>query len=278
MKKLITAMTLIAGLVVPSFADLGGSLSSFEPQSVEGVRRRPHGEPPPPPPPPPPAEPVNTTVISTPDSPVRIGGRVAIGGGAFNGFTHVNVELGGALHIRVLPMVYGVAEVDLAFRNYSKEYDSDRYWGYRTEFEDSFTEVSLDIPLIGRFQPLPFVFFEGGLKLGINLTSFYSDTYSYYDASGDYVDGGSLDNGEWDADPVIVSLVAGMGFTVKTTFGNGPHRPRYSRDVDVGLRFVFDFNNAEFDYEVEDKDGKMQHYNAGEGHPWSIQFQVTYLL
>jgi len=278
MKKLITAMTLIAGLVVPSFADLGGSLASFESQSVEN-RRRPHGEPPPPPPPPPPAEPVNATVISTPDSPVRIGGRVAIGGGFFNDMTHVNGELGGAVHVRIFPMVYGVAELDLAFRNYSKKYDSDRYYGYYTEFEDSFTQLSLDIPLIGRFQPAPFVFFEGGFKVGINLTSFYSDTYSYYTGrGGEYVDGGTLEDGEWEADPVIVSLVAGMGFTVNTTFSNGPHRPRYSRDVDVGVRFVFDFNNAEFDYEVEDKDGKMQHYSAGEGHPWSVQFQVTYLL
>ncbi len=278
MKKFLTAMTLVTSLAMPSFADFGSSFSNFDSPVGVSVNHRPHGNPPPPPPPPPP-RPVETTVISTPDSPIRLGGRIAIGGGFFNDMTHVNLELGGALHVRVLPMVYGVAELDLAFRNYSKEYETGRSFGLYTEYEDSFTEVSLDIPLIGRFQPLPFVFFEGGLKLGFNLTSFYSDTYTRYETyGGEYVDSGSLENGDWDADFVTVSLVAGMGFTVKTTFGGGHHRAYYSRDVDVGVRLVFDLNNAEFDYDIKDEDGKIHHYSAGEGHPWSVQFQVTYLL
>ena len=268
MNKILTAMVLVVGLAIPSFAQFDGYSSSFESCSL-GLdhRRRPPGPPPTPPPPPPPPP---QTVISTEDSPVRLGGRIAIGFGQVDEFTHINAEFGGAVHVRIIPKVFAVGEVDLSLRNYSKTYDSKKSDGYYYEFEDTFTQLSLDVPLIGRYEPLSALFLEGGIKLGFNLSSIYTDSYTCYTSIfGDYVDSGSCDESEWDANTVTVSMLFGIGATLRNTIG---------RDVDVGVRFLFDLNGSTFDYDFINMDNKLEKHIAGEGHPWSIQFQATYLL
>lgn len=258
-------MALAVGLAVPSFAQFGESLSSFEPQSVEGVHRRPHGNPPPPPPPP--SHPSHGHSIISPDSPIRIGGRLALGIGDADGLGQINVDMGGALHVRIMPMIYAAPEVNLSIRNFSKTYETDRYFsGGRTEFEDSFTQILFEIPLLGRFQPLPFIFFESGFKLGVNLASFYSDDYVTYYSNGEVYDRGSYDVGEWEPSPINFSFILGAGGTVRSE----------GRWVDVGLRFGFDLNSTKFDYVIDDKTGIKN--VVGDGHPWTVQFQATYLL
>lgn len=270
MNKVLTAMALAFSLfAVPSMAQFGSSLSSFEPASVDGVHRRPHGNPPPPPPPPREPHRDHGQSIISPDSPVRLGGRLAIGIGDADGLTHINVDMGGAMHVRIMPMIYLAPEVNFSIRNYSEKYDSERFYGYYYEFEDNFTQLLVDIPLLGRFQPIPFIFFESGFKLGLNLASMYSDDYICYNNrfDRDVIDRGSYDVEEWDANPLTVSFVLGAGGTVRSD----------GRWVDVGLRFVFDLNGTTFDYVME-RAGKREHNVVGEGHPWSLQFQATYLL
>lgn len=265
MKKFITVMALACGLAVPSFAQFGASLSSFEPQSVEGVHRRPHNDPPPPPPPPRP-EPHHGHSILSPDSPIRIGGRLAIGIGDADGLGQINVDMGGALHVQIMPMIYVAPEVNFSIRNFSKTYETTKYFaGGRTEFEDSFTQLLLEIPLLGRFQPVPFIFFESGFKLGVNMASFYSDDYVTYYSDGRVYDRGSYDIGDWEPSPINFSFILGAGGTVRSE----------GRWVDVGLRFGFDLNSTKFDFAIDDAGHK---HVVGEGHPWTVQFQATYLL
>lgn len=270
MNKIFTAMALAFGLVaMPSFAQLGSSLSSFEPASVDGVHRRPHNDPPPPPPRHPEPHRDHGHSIISPDSPVRIGGRLAVGIGDADGMTHVNVDVGGALHVLLMPMIYLAPEVNFSVRNYSKTYGSDRYYGYYYEFEDNFTQLLVDIPVLARFQPIPFIFFESGFKLGVNLASMYSDDYVCYYSKYDseVLDRGSYDVEEWEANPINFSFVLGAGGTVRSG----------GRWVDVGIRFVFDLNSTTFDYVME-RGGKRERNIVADGHPWSLQFQATYLL
>lgn len=200
----------------------------------------------------------------------RLGGRIAIGFGGADNLTNLNVDLTGSVRIYLTKEFALAPEVGFAFRSLTRTYATERvYGGYYFDYDDSFNQILLDIPLLARYEPIPYLYVEGGLKLGINMASFYSDDYTCYDYDGDIVYSGSYDTGDWDASSVYASLVLGAGGRVKA---NG-------RDVDVGVRFMLDFNGEDFGYNyVEKGDTKVKYMKVGSGHAWALQLSMTYLL
>lgn len=200
----------------------------------------------------------------------RLGGRIAIGFGGADNLTNLNVDLTGSVRIYLTKEFALAPEVGFAFRSLTRTYATERvYGGYYFDYDDSFNQILLDIPLLARYEPIPYLYVEGGLKLGINMASFYSDDYTCYDYDGDIVYSGSYDTGDWDASSVYASLVLGAGGRVKA---NG-------RDVDVGVRFMLDLNGEDFGYNyVEKGDTKVKYMKVGSGHAWALQLSMTYLL
>lgn len=245
MNKLLAAVTLVLGLAaLPSFAQFGNSMSSFEPQSVDGVHRRPHGEPPPPPP------------HMGPDHfrPVRVGGRIAIGGTGAGDWGGFNGDLGGSVRVYITPFLAAAPEINFAFRNLTQTRKSVMFGdGYSADYEENYNQLLLTVPLLGRFEPVPFFYAEGGLQLGVDLFSDYTYDKVYYDRYGERDYGYNMEEMEWDTAPFYATLVIGAGVNVKTNRG---------QDVDVGLRFALDMNAID---------------DTGD-HAWSIQLSMTYLL
>lgn len=200
----------------------------------------------------------------------RLGGRIAIGFGGADDLTNLNVDLTGTLRIYLNEKLALAPEVGFAFRSLTRTYATERVsGGYYYDYDDSFNQILLDIPLLARYEPIPYLYVEGGLKLGINMASFYSDDYTCYNYSGEVQYSGSYDTGDWDASSVYASLVLGAGGRVKA---NG-------RDVDVGVRFMLDLNGEDFGYNyVERGDTKVKYMKVGSGHIWALQLSMTYLL
>ncbi len=202
---------------------------------------------------------------------MRLGGRIAIGVGGADDLNQVNVDFGGSMRIYIMPMVALAPEVNLSIRNFAQSYGADQFMGYYYEFDDSFTELLLDVDVLGRFEPLPFLYAEGGLKLGIGMGSFYSDEWVRYDyKGGQRLGSGSYDVGEWESNSFVAALVLGFGGNVKS----------HGQDVDVGLRFSWDLNQSTYAYTYNDeKDGnKLKKHKVADARPWSVQLSMTYLL
>jgi hypothetical protein len=115
----------------------------------------------------------------------------------------------------------------------------------------------MDVPVLARYEPLSFLYVEGGLRLAFCLADMFSAQFNYYDTYDNEVDYASdlVAADDIETSGVYVSLVLGAG----AQFHQGGH------DMNVGLRFMYDFNSVSD--AVEDKPSA-----------WNIQLSMTYLL
>lgn len=189
---------------------------------------------------------------------IRMGGRIAIGFGGAGEWTGVNADLGGSLRYYFSPVLAIAPEINIALRTLSDTYAEESYYyrgdRYKAEWEESYNQILLDVPVLARFEPLPFLYVESGLKLGVELTSFYSRDYVLRDPyNNERLDNVNLDLDEWHTYPFYASFVFGAGGNVRSS----------GQDIDVGIRVILDLND-------------LDHAN-GDNH-WSVQLSMTYLL
>lgn len=191
---------------------------------------------------------------------IRLGGHIGVGVGGLGDLTGVGGYVGGSLRYYINKQLAVAPEVNFIFRYFyeTTERVSDGY-GYEYEYEQGISQILMDVPVLARFEPLSFLYVEGGLRLAFCLADMFSAQYNYYDTYGNEVDTPYASDlvaaEDIETSSVYVSLVLGAG----AQFHQGGH------DMNVGLRFMYDFNSVSDD--VKDKPSA-----------WNIQLSMTYLL
>lgn len=181
-----------------------------------------------------------------------------MGVGGLGDLTAVGGYVGGSLRYYINKQFAVAPEVNFIFRYFYET--SDRVSlgnGYEYEYEQGISQILMDVPLLARYEPLSFLYVEGGLRLAFCLADMFSAQYNYYDSYDNEVDYASelVAADDIETSGVYVSLVLGAG----AQFHQGGH------DMNVGLRFMYDFNSVSD--AVEDKPSA-----------WNIQLSLTYLL
>ena len=188
----------------------------------------------------------------------RLGGHIGVGFGGLGDLSAIGGYVGGSLRYYINKQLAVAPEVNFIFRYFYET--SERYplsGGYEYEFEQGISQILMDVPLLARYEPLSFLYVEGGLRLAFCLADMFSAQYNYYDSYDNEVDYASdlVAADDIETSGVYVSLVLGAG----AQFHQGGH------DMNVGLRFMYDFNSVSDD--VKDKPSA-----------WNIQLSMTYLL
>ena len=190
---------------------------------------------------------------------IRLGGHIGVGVGGLGDLTAVGGYVGGSLRYYINKQFAVAPEVNFIFRYFYET--SDRVSlgnGYEYEYEQGISQILMDVPVLARYEPLSFLYVEGGLRLAFSLADMYSAQYNYYDTYGNETDAYAsalVAADDIETSSVYVSLVLGAG----AQFHQGGH------DMNVGLRFMYDFNSVSD--AVEDKPSA-----------WNIQLSMTYLL
>ena len=189
---------------------------------------------------------------------IRLGGHIGVGVGGLGDLTAVGGYVGGSLRYYINKQFAVAPEVNFIFRYFYET--SDRVSlgnGYEYEYEQGISQILMDVPVLARYEPLSFLYVEGGLRLAFCLADMFSAQYNYYDTYDNEVDYASdlIAADDIETSSVYVSLVLGAG----AQFHQGGH------DMNVGLRFMYDFNSVSDD--VKDKPSA-----------WNIQLSMTYLL
>jgi hypothetical protein len=189
---------------------------------------------------------------------IRLGGHIGVGVGGLGDLTAVGGYVGGSLRYYINKQFAVAPEVNFIFRYFYET--SDRVSlgnGYEYEYEQGISQILMDVPVLARYEPLSFLYVEGGLRLAFCLADMFSAQYNYYDTYDNEVDYASdlVAADDIETSSVYVSLVLGAG----AQFHQGGH------DMNVGLRFMYDFNSVSD--AVEDKPSA-----------WNIQLSMTYLL
>lgn len=190
---------------------------------------------------------------------IRLGGHIGVGVGGLGDLTAVGGYVGGSLRYYINKQLAVAPEVNFIFRYFyeTSERIPDDY-GYEYEFEQGISQILMDVPVLARYEPLSFLYVEGGLRLAFTLADMYSAQYNYYDSYGNETEPSAsalVAAEDIETSGVYVSLVLGAG----AQFHQGGH------DMNVGLRFMYDFNSVSDD--VKDKPSA-----------WNIQLSMTYLL
>ena len=189
---------------------------------------------------------------------IRLGGHIGVGVGGLGDLTAVGGYVGGSLRYYINKQFAVAPEVNFIFRYFYET--SDRVSlgnGYEYEYEQGISQILMDVPVLARYEPLSFLYVEGGLRLAFCLADMFSAQFNYYDTYDNEVDYASdlVAADDIETSGVYVSLVLGAG----AQFHQGGH------DMNVGLRFMYDFNSVSD--AVEDKPSA-----------WNIQLSMTYLL
>ena len=189
---------------------------------------------------------------------IRLGGHIGVGVGGLGDLTAVGGYVGGSLRYYINKQFAVAPEVNFIFRYFYET--SDRVSlgnGYEYEYEQGISQILMDVPVLARYEPLSFLYVEGGLRLAFCLADMFSAQFNYYDTYDNEVDYASdlVAADDIETSSVYVSLVLGAG----AQFHQGGH------DMNVGLRFMYDFNSVSDD--VKDKPSA-----------WNIQLSMTYLL
>ena len=189
---------------------------------------------------------------------IRLGGHIGVGVGGLGDLTAVGGYVGGSLRYYINKQFAVAPEVNFIFRYFYET--SDRVSlgnGYEYEYEQGISQILMDVPVLARYEPLSFLYVEGGLRLAFCLADMFSAQYNYYDTYDNEVNITSdlVAADDIETSGVYVSLVLGAG----AQFHQGGH------DMNVGLRFMYDFNSVSD--AVEDKPSA-----------WNIQLSMTYLL
>ena len=189
---------------------------------------------------------------------IRLGGHIGVGVGGLGDLTAVGGYVGGSLRYYINKQFAVAPEVNFIFRYFYET--SDRVSlgnGYEYEYEQGISQILMDVPVLARYEPLSFLYVEGGLRLAFCLADMFSAQFNYYDTYDNEVDYASdlVAADDIETSSVYVSLVLGAG----AQFHQGGH------DMNVGLRFMYDFNSVSD--AVEDKPSA-----------WNIQLSMTYLL
>ena len=187
---------------------------------------------------------------------IRLGGHIGVGVGGLGDLTAVGGYVGGSLRYYINKQFAVAPEVNFIFRYFYET--SDRVsLGNGYEYEQGISQILMDVPVLARYEPLSFLYVEGGLRLAFCLADMFSAQFNYYDTYDNEVDYASdlVAADDIETSGVYVSLVLGAG----AQFHQGGH------DMNVGLRFMYDFNSVSD--AVEDKPSA-----------WNIQLSMTYLL
>lgn len=189
---------------------------------------------------------------------IRLGGHIGVGVGGLGDLTAVGGYVGGSLRYYINKQFAVAPEVNFIFRYFYET--SDRVSlgnGYEYEYEQGISQILMDVPVLARYEPLSFLYVEGGLRLAFCLADMFSAQFNYYDTYDNEVDYASdlVAADDIETSSVYVSLVLGAG----AQFHQGGH------DMNVGLRFMYDFNSV--------SDAVVDKPSA-----WNIQLSMTYLL
>ncbi len=261
MKKLAVLAMALGFVCVPSFAqydddDYGETPAATEDDSYsteESTQAEPAEE----------SEPAApATEKSSDDSDykkIRLGGHIGVGVGGLGDLTAVGGYVGGSLRYYINQQFAVAPEVNFIFRYFYETSERTPLGnGYEYEFEQGISQILMDVPVLARYEPLSFLYVEGGLRLAFALADMYSAQYNYYDTYGNETDSYASDlvaAEDIETSSVYVSLVLGVG----AQFHQG------GNDMNVGLRFMYDFNGVSD--AVKDKPSA-----------WNIQLSMTYLL
>lgn len=261
MKKLAVLAMALGFVCVPSFAqydddDYGETPAATEDDSYsteESTQAEPAEE----------SEPAApATEKSSDDSDykkIRLGGHIGVGVGGLGDLTAVGGYVGGSLRYYINQQFAVAPEVNFIFRYFYETSERTPLGnGYEYEFEQGISQILMDVPVLARYEPLSFLYVEGGLRLAFALADMYSAQYNYYDTYGNETDSYASDlvaADDIETSSVYVSLVLGVG----AQFHQG------GNDMNVGLRFMYDFNGVSD--AVKDKPSA-----------WNIQLSMTYLL
>ena len=124
--------------------------------------------------------------------------------------------------------------------------------------EQGISQILMDVPVLARFEPLSFLYVEGGLRLAFCLADMYSSQYNYYDSYGN-------EDTAYASALVAAEDIETSGVYVSLVLGAGAQFHQGGRDMNVGLRFMYDFNGV--------SDAVKDNPSA-----WNIQLSLTYLL
>ena len=189
---------------------------------------------------------------------IRLGGHIGVGVGGLGDLTGVGGYVGGSLRYYINKQLAVAPEVNFIFRYFYET--SDRVSlgnGYEYEYEQGISQILMDVPLLARYEPLSFLYVEGGLRLAFCLADMFSAQYNYYDSYDNEVD--------YASDLVAAEDIETSGVSVSLVRGAGAQFHQGGHDMNVGLRFMYDFNSVSDD--VKDKPSA-----------WNIQLSMTYLL
>ena len=190
---------------------------------------------------------------------IRLGGHIGVGVGGLGDLTGVGGYLGGSLRYYINKQLAVAPEVNFIFRYFYET--SERYplgGGYEYEYEQGISQILMDVPLLARYEPLSFLYVEGGLRLAFCLADMFSAQYNYYDSYGN-------EDASYASDLVAADDIETSSVYVSLVLGAGAQFHQGGHDMNVGLRFMYDFNSVSDD--VKDKPSA-----------WNIQLSMTYLL
>ena len=190
---------------------------------------------------------------------IRLGGHIGVGVGGLGDLTAVGGYLGGSLRYYINKQLAVAPEVNFIFRYFYET--SERYplgGGYEYEYEQGISQILMDVPLLARYEPLSFLYVEGGLRLAFCLADMFSAQYNYYDSYGN-------EDASYASDLVAADDIETSSVYVSLVLGAGAQFHQGGHDMNVGLRFMYDFNSVSDS--VKDKPSA-----------WNIQLSMTYLL
>lgn len=190
---------------------------------------------------------------------IRLGGHIGVGVGGLGDLTAVGGYLGGSLRYYINKQLAVAPEVNFIFRYFYETTDRIPVGnGYEYEYEQGISQILMDVPLLARYEPLSFLYVEGGLRLAFCLADMFSAQYNYYDAYGN-------EDAAYASDLVAAEDIETSSVYVSLVLGAGAQFHQGGHDMNVGLRFMYDFNSV--------SDSVKDSPSA-----WNIQLSMTYLL
>lgn len=202
-------------------------------------------------------------------------------------WTNYSFDIGGIIKYRVNSLLTVTPEVNLGVGISTREIAAGYDWIYH-DYKVSETRafVNINVPIMARLTPLPFLYLEAGARLNFNMTTTHTqeitdkdgNPYQYYDWNTRQYKNLQEDLEEWKVNSFIPSLVAGIGASFKYK----------NRDFDVGIRFTWDLTGIEKDDKVDFLNGETGEFikdDNGEklvvnnNTKWmSFQFVLNYYL
>ena len=202
-------------------------------------------------------------------------------------WTNYSFDIGGIIKYRFNSLLTVTPEVNLGVGISTRDIAAGHDWYYR-DYKVSETRafVNINVPIMARLTPLPFLYLEAGARLNFNMTTTHTqeitdkdgNPYQYYDWNTRQYKNLQEDLEEWKVNSFIPSLVAGIGASFKYK----------NRDFDVGIRFTWDLTGIEKDDKVDFLNGETGEFikdDNGEklvvnnNTKWmSFQFVLNYYL